>query len=111
MVMHARCVLRARSSRKRRCARGPASCHFGPQSLFRGHLLVQAQQAAHALCAIGEAGMQPSGRDSNRNPFHFPFGLNSSLNFVDSYLSVQSSKNHETGSVGFINLSSTQKKY
>jgi hypothetical protein len=38
----------------------------------------------------------------------FHFGLNSSLIFGNSYISVQSFKNHKTSSVGFINLRSIQ---
>jgi hypothetical protein len=53
----------------------------------------------------------PVGQILNENFFQFHFGLNSSLNFENSYISIQSSKNHETNSVGFVKLSSTQEKY
>jgi hypothetical protein len=41
-------------------------------------------------------------------PFLFSFGLNLSLNFENSDLLVQISKNHETNSVGFTNSRSIQ---
>jgi hypothetical protein len=46
---------------------------------------------------------RPSGIVLNRIPFLFRSGLNSSLNLKKSYLPIQSSKNHETSSVGFKN--------
>jgi hypothetical protein len=49
----------------------------------------------------------PMAWDSNRIPFLFPFVFNSSLNFENPYLSVQSSKNHETSSVSFVISRST----
>jgi hypothetical protein len=52
----------------------------------------------------------PIGQNLNRNPFPFHFGLNSSLNFENSYLSAKSSKNHETNSVRFLNSSSIHEK-
>jgi hypothetical protein len=44
----------------------------------------------------------PLARAEIEKPFLFCFGLNSNLNLKNSYLPVQSSKNHETSSVGFI---------
>jgi hypothetical protein len=49
-------------------------------------------------------------RGLNEIPFHFPFGLNSSLNLENSYLSVQSSQNHETNFVGFLISKSIHEK-
>jgi hypothetical protein len=67
-------------------------------------LLARGSGLRYALCTLGRAGMPPSGRDSNETPFHFHFGLNSSLNFEISYLFEYVSKIHETGSVGFVIL-------
>jgi hypothetical protein len=50
------------------------------------------------------AAFGPLARAKIRIPFLFGFGLN----FENSYLPVQSSKNHETNSVGFINSRSIQ---
>jgi hypothetical protein len=54
------------------------------------------------------AAFGPLARAKIRIPFLFSFGLNSSLKFENSYLPVQSSKNHETDSIGFINSRSIQ---
>jgi hypothetical protein len=51
-------------------------------------------------------GFSPLAVGFKENLFHFSFGLNSSLNFKNSYLSVQYSKNHEISSVGFVIMSS-----
>jgi hypothetical protein len=62
----------------------------------------QAMAAKHASVSWATRGFRPSGTVLNRILFLFLFGLNSSLNFENSYLSIQSSKNHETSSVSFL---------
>jgi hypothetical protein len=53
-------------------------------------------------CSIGSrAGFGPLAEGFIEILFHFSFSLNSTLNFKNSYLSVQCSKNYEIGSVGF----------
>jgi hypothetical protein len=47
---------------------------------------------------------RPNGSGLNEIPFQFLCGLNLSLNFENSYLSVHRSKNHETGPLGFVIL-------
>jgi hypothetical protein len=79
-----------------------ASCHLGPRQLGRAWHCWPRLVGHTTLCMLGRAGMQPSGRDSNEIPFYFPFRLNSYLNFENSYLSVQSSKNSEISSIGFV---------
>jgi hypothetical protein len=54
------------------------------------------------MCTGPLCWFQPIGRFKIENPFLFSFGLNS--NFENSFLSVQGSKNNETGSVGFVIL-------
>jgi hypothetical protein len=53
----------------------------------------------------------PNGLGLNEIPFQFLCGLNLSLNFENSYISVHSSKNHETGHVGFVILWPIHEKY
>jgi hypothetical protein len=55
-------------------------------------------------CELGRAGFRPAWTKDLRNPFLFPFDLNSYLNFENLYLSVQGSKNYETSFIGFIVL-------
>jgi hypothetical protein len=58
-----------------------------------------------ACCALtGCAQFWPGGRLEIENSFPFYFDSNSNSNFQNSYLDIQSSKNYETSSVGFIML-------
>jgi hypothetical protein len=71
--------------------------------VVHGPLATMAQaRAGHAASCERWAAAQfwPSSAGSNEIPFQFHF----SLNFKISYLSVRSSKNYETDSVGFIIL-------
>jgi hypothetical protein len=58
-----------------------------------------------ACCTLMDrAQFQPDGRLEIQNSFLFYFDSNSNLNFKNSYLDIQSSKNYETSSIGFIIL-------
>jgi hypothetical protein len=76
----------------------------GHWALARLHrvLLDWVGRLPHTMCTGPLCWFQPIGRFKIENPFLFSFGLNS--NFENSFLSVQGSKNNETGSVGFVIL-------
>jgi hypothetical protein len=81
-------VLRAAPSRAPMV--GPVS-HEPSEPHWPGHT---------AAASVGRmAAFSPLARAKIEIPFLFSFGLNLSLNFENPYLSVQSSKNHETSSV------------
>jgi hypothetical protein len=62
-----------------------------------------------ALCRV--CGFSAVGIGFKRIPFYFPFGLNSSLNFENSYLFEYMFKIHKTNFVGFVILSSIHEKH
>jgi hypothetical protein len=95
-----------------RCA-GPASLARGPReqavgSHRVGHAsrakhfgaMAEPQQVEHALCTWAKLSPEAVLKLKFLFYFHFSFKLNS--NFKNLYLNIQSSKNYEISSVGFI---------
>jgi hypothetical protein len=78
---------------------GPTSRCLGPRQAGER---TSASWAARGFRPVGPMGIEIS--------FLFLFGLNSNSKFENSCLPVESSKNHETSSVGFINLRSIYEK-
>jgi hypothetical protein len=70
----------------------------------------RAEQAGSAVF-MGCTHVSVGWHSLERNSFSICFTLNLSLNFKNSYLSIQSSKNYETSCIDFVILFSIQEKY
>jgi hypothetical protein len=88
---------------------------LGPISLAMGHTgpvlfssVAWPRQAECALCVWPALRFWPSGRFKLENPFSICFGFSINSNFENLYLNIQSSKNYEISSVGFIIFYSIQ---
>jgi hypothetical protein len=87
----------------RTCARCLVEAHR--EDLRVSGALSHRRRPCHPSAVLGYG---PVALGLKRNPFSFPFRLNSSLNFENSYLFEYLSKINETSSVGFLISSSIQ---
>jgi hypothetical protein len=82
--------------------RGPASLAVGHVILGLFGAVAGPWQAERALCVWATLEFRPSGLLKLAKKIIFSFGFNLNLNFEKLYLNIQSSKNYETSSVGFV---------
>jgi hypothetical protein len=87
--------------------RGPAPCHVGHASQVTDGIVGRASRLHCAVLVGCLVTFGPFASFELKYLFIFCFGLKSNLNFENPYLSVQSSKTHETSSVSFLNLRPT----
>jgi hypothetical protein len=83
--------------REPRPVAGQASC--GPRCPGLFGALAEPWQVERVLCAGAEFGFDPK---LQKFLFYFSFGFKLISNFKILYLNIQSSKNYEISSVGFI---------
>jgi hypothetical protein len=113
MLAHLRPCHRGRRALRDGATCAPAAsapCPVGRPHTVLGHasqavstLLAWASGPRYIVYAGPHMAFTPLARSGMEIPFLFLFGLNSSSIFKNSYLSIQSSKNHETSSAGFVN--------
>jgi hypothetical protein len=78
------------------------SARLGPRRAKPSGSVVGPRRLSAYCVLAGRAHFQPDGRLKIEIIFHFYFDSNANSNFKILYLNIQSSKNYEISSVGFI---------